>query len=382
MAVKQPPFTVGIEEEYLLVDRETRDLVAKPDPDMWNGLREVLGPQVGPEFLKAQVEVGTKTCRTLDEARDDLARLRTELNAVVSQYGAAIIASSTHPFAQWWDLPHTDDARYAQLAADLQQVARRLVICGMHVHVGIDDPDLRIDLMNQVRYFLPHILALSTSSPFWTGRETGLKCYRLSVFQTLPRTGIPEEFGSWTDFERHVKVLVDAGIIEDGSKLWWDIRPSVKYPTLELRVPDMCTRLDDAIGVAALYMSLLEMLFRLRTGNRRWRTYAPMLISENLWRAQRYGADGSLMDFGRGELVEVRDLVEELLELVAVDARRLQVSEHLAHIRTIAKEGTSAHRQLVVFHEAIDAGASHREGLEAVVDHLIDDTMHGLLDGG
>jgi glutamate---cysteine ligase / carboxylate-amine ligase len=378
MAVKRPPFTVGIEEEYLLVDKETRDLVARPDPAMWAGLREVLGPQVGPEFLKAQIEVGTKKSRNLAEAHDDLARLRRELSEVVSGFGAAIIAASTHPFAQWWDQQHTDDARYSQLEADFQQVARRLVICGMHVHVGIDDPDLRIDLMNQVRYFLPHILALSTSSPFWTGRETGLKCYRLSVFQTLPRTGIPEEFGSWSDFERHLEVLVGAGIIEDGSKLWWDVRPSVKYPTLELRVPDMCTRLDDAIGVAALYMSLLEMLFRLRTGNRRWRTYNPMLISENLWRAQRYGADGSLMDFGRGELVEFRDLVEELLELVAVDARRLQVTDELAHIRTIAKEGTSAHRQLVVFRQAIDDGASHREALEAVVDHLVIDTMHGL----
>lgn len=378
MAIKRPPFTVGMEEEYLLVDTETRDLVAKPDPEMWEGLREVLGPQVGPEFLKAQIEVGTKVGRTLQEARDDLARLRRELSDVVSGYGAAIIASSTHPFAQWWDQQHTDDARYSQLATDLQQIARRLVICGMHVHVGIDDRDLRIDLMNQIRYFLPHILALSTSSPFWTGRETGLKCYRLSVFQTLPRTGIPEEFSSWSDYERHVDVLVDAGIIEDGSKLWWDIRPSVKYPTVELRVPDMCTRLDDAIGIAALFLSLMEMLFRLRTENRRWRAYAPMLISENLWRAQRYGADGSLMDYGRGELVEFRDLVEELLDIVAVDARRLQVTEELAHIRTIAKEGTSAHRQLTVFHESLDSGASQRQALEAVVDHLVVDTMHGL----
>src|SRR5690606_21422647 len=184
MAVNRPPFTVGIEEEYLLVDRQTRDLVAKPDPRMWEGLREVLGPQVGPEFLKAQIEVGTKVSKTLDECHQDLARLRTDLSAVVSEFDAAIIASSTHPFAQWWDQQTTDDARYEQLATDFQQVARRLVICGMHVHVGIDDPDLRIDLMNQVRYFLPHILALTTSSPFWTGRETGLRCYRLSVFQT------------------------------------------------------------------------------------------------------------------------------------------------------------------------------------------------------
>lgn len=378
MAVERPPFTVGIEEEYLLVDCTTRDLVARPEPEMWEGLRRVLGPQVGPEFLRAQIEVGTRASRTLQEAHMDLARLRRDLTEVVSGFNAAIIASSTHPFAQWWDLQHTDDARYDQLASDFQQVARRLVICGMHVHVGIDQPDLRIDLMNQVRYFLPHILALSTSSPFWTGRETGLKCYRLSVFQTLPRTGLPEEFSSWSEYERHVAVLVNAGIIEDASKLWWDIRPSTRYPTLELRVPDICTRLDDAIAVAALYMSLLEMLFRLRSENRRWRDYAPMLISENLWRAQRYGVHGSLMDYGKGELVEVRDLVEELLVMTEVDARQLGVSDELGQIRTIAKEGTSAHRQLTVYHAAIDGGASQREALEAVVDHLIVDTMHGL----
>jgi len=378
MAVNRPPFTVGIEEEYLLVDRQTRDLVAKPDPRMWEGLREVLGPQVGPEFLKAQIEVGTKVSKTLDECHQDLARLRTDLSAVVSEFDAAIIASSTHPFAQWWDQQTTDDARYEQLATDFQQVARRLVICGMHVHVGIDDPDLRIDLMNQVRYFLPHILALTTSSPFWTGRETGLRCYRLSVFQTLPRTGMPEEFSSWSEYERHVAVLVDAGLIEDATKLWWDIRPSTRYPTLEMRVADICTRLDDGIAVAGLYMSLLEMLFRLRTENRRWRTYAPMLIDENMWRAQRYGVQGSLIDFGKGELVEFRDLVEELLILTEADARMLGVTDALSHIRTIAKEGTSAHRQLAVFHQAIEEGASHREALEAVVDHLIIDTLTGL----
>lgn len=378
MAVHHPPFTVGIEEEYLLVDRATRDLVAKPDPALWDGLREVLGPQVGPEFLRAQIEVGTKKSRTLQEAASDLARLRRELSSVVSEYGAAIIASSTHPFAQWWNQLPTEDARYDQLATDFQQVARRLVICGMHVHVGIDDPDLRIDLMNQACYFLPHILALTTSSPFWTGRETGLKCYRLSVFKTLPRTGIPEEFSSWSEYERHVDVLINAGIIEDASKLWWDIRPSTRYPTVELRVCDICTRLEDAVAVGALYLALLEMLFRLRTENRRWRTYAPMLISENLWRAQRYGVDGTLIDFGKGELVEFRDLVEELLIATEVDARRLGLSEELSHIRTIAKEGTSAHRQLTVYHQALDDGADQRQALSAVVDHLIVDTMHGL----
>lgn len=377
MPVKEPPFTVGIEEEYLLVDRETRDLVA-PNPDLWNGVCEVLGGQVGHEFLRAQIEVGTVKGNTLQDIHQDLMRLRRDLSAVVSEHGAAIIASSTHPFAQWWDQKHTEDTRYDKLAADFQQVARRLVICGMHVHVGIDDPDLRIDMMNQMRYFLPHILALSTSSPFWTGRETGLYGYRLTVFKTLPRTGLPEEFSSWSEYERHIRVLVDAGIIEDATKLWWDIRPSDRYPTLELRVPDVATRLVDAIAIAAVYLALLQMLWRLRTENMRWRSYAPMLINENLWRAQRYGVEGSLIDYGRGEMVEFRDLIEEMLMLTEVDARRLGIAKELAHTRTIAKEGTSAHRQLEVYHTSLDAGASEQEALEAVVDHLIQDTMYGL----
>ncbi|MGH8943233.1 MAG: carboxylate-amine ligase, partial [Acidimicrobiia bacterium] len=365
--IDRPAFTIGIEEEYLVVDRQTRDLVKDPPPELWDSLREVLGPQVAPEFLKAQIEVGTKVCAKLSEARQDLSGLRRDLSGVVEEYGAAIIAASTHPFANWMEQEPTEQPRYQRIAADYQVVARQMVICGMHVHVGIEDEHLRIDLMNQIRYMLPHIFALSTSSPFWAGTDTGLLAYRPIIFKNLPRTGVPEEFESWGEYERTVNILVEAGIIEDATKLWWDIRPSDRYPTLELRVPDVCTRLADAIGVAALYLSLLEMLFRLRTENRRWRAYAPMLINENLWRAQRYGVQGSLMDYGRGELVEFRDLVEELLVLTEVDARRLGVTEELAHIRTIAKEGTSAHRQLGVYHDALDHDASQREALEAVV---------------
>ena len=262
--IDRPPFTIGIEEEYLVVDRETRDLVNDPPPEMWSSLREVLGHQVSPELLKAQIEVGTKVCAKVSEARDDLAALRRDLSGVVDEYGAAIIASSTHPFANWSEQMTTEQPRYLRLAADHQQVARQLVICGMHVHVGIDDDHLRIDLMNQVRYMLPHLLALSTSSPFWAGTDTGLLAYRLIIFRNLPRTGAPEEFESWAEYQRTVQVLVDAGIIEDASKLWWDIRPSARYPTLEMRVADVCTRLDDAIAVAALYLCLLGFLFRLR----------------------------------------------------------------------------------------------------------------------
>ncbi len=376
--IDRPAFTVGIEEEYLVVDRESRDLIKDPPPEMWESLREVLGPQVAPEVLKAQIEVGTKVSAKLSEARADLAALRQDLSGVVSRYGAAIIASSTHPFANWTEQETTEQPRYQRIAADYQQVARQMVICGMHVHVGIEDEHLRIDLMNQVRYMLPHLLALSTSSPFWAGTETGLLAYRLVIFKNMPRTGLPEEFVSWGEYQRMVGILTDAGIIEDATKLWWDIRPSARYPTLEMRISDVCTRLDDAMTVAALYLCLLGYLFRLRRRNQRWRVYSPFLIEENLWRAQRYGVEGSMIDFGRGELVPFADLVEEVIEMLAQDAVEFDVVEEMRHMRAIVREGTSAHRQLASYRAAIDAGAAEKEALEAVVDHLIADTMFGI----
>lgn len=376
--IERPEFTIGIEEEYLVVDRETRNLFRKPPQQMWDALSEVLGPQVTHEFLQAQIEVGTKVCNRVSEAREDLATLRRDLSKIVSEYGAAIIASSTHPFANWAQQATTQDPRYMRLQADYQQVARQLVICGMHVHVGIQDTHLRIDLMNQVKYFLPHLLALSTSSPFWDGVLTGLQAYRLVIFQNLPRTGIPEEFASWSEYERYVDILVDAGLIEDATKLWWDIRPSARYPTLEMRVSDVCTRLDDAMTVAALYQCLLGFLYRLRRNNQRWRTYAPGIIEENVWRAQRYGTGGSLVDFGKGALVPFSDLLEELIELVAQDAIDLDVRDEIRHARTIVSEGTSADRQISAFEGAIADGAEEHEALQAVVDQLIVDTLYGI----
>ncbi|MEA1903593.1 MAG: carboxylate-amine ligase [Actinomycetota bacterium] len=376
--MERPAFTVGIEEEYLVVDRETRDLIKSPPPEMWERLSEVLGTNVTREFLKAQIEVGTKVCTNIQEARKDLARLRRGLSDVVNEYGAAIIASSTHPFANWEKQETTEDPRYIRLAADYQQVARQLVICGMHVHVGIEDPHLRIDLMNQVRYMLPHMLALSTSSPFWDGVPTGLLAYRLVIFQNLPRTGMPEEFESWGEYERFVDVLVDAGLIEDGTKLWWDIRPSSRYPTLEMRISDVCTRLDDAITIAALYQCLLGFLYRLRRNNQRWRVYSPGIIEENVWRAQRYGTDGSLVDFGKGQLVPMTDLVEEFIEILAQDAVEFGVREEVRHAREIVANGTSAHRQLATYEKALTDGASNHEALQGVVDELIVDSLYGI----
>ena len=378
IVLERPAFTVGIEEEYLVVDRETRDLIKSPPPAMWEALSEVLGSQVTREFLKAQIEVRTNVCTKISEAREEVAKCRADLSRIVSEYGAAIIASSTHPFANWAHQETTEEPRYMRLAADYQQVARQLVICGMHVHVGIEDPHLRIDLMNQVKYMLPHMLALSTSSPFWDGVPTGLLAYRLVIFQNLPRTGIPEEFASWGEYERYVDILVNAGLIEDATKLWWDIRPSSNFPTLEMRVSDVCTRLDDAMTIAALYQCLLGFLWRLRRDNQKWRVYAPGLIEENIWRAQRYGTDGSLVDFGKGELVPVADLVEEFIEVLAQDAIEFDVRDEIRHARTIVAEGTSAHRQLATYEKALADGASKQEALQAVVDELIIDSMYGI----
>lgn len=378
VAVQRPTFTVGIEEEYLIVDRETHNLVTDMPEGVMEECEERLAGQVSPEFLRSQIEVGTKVSNTLKEAREDLSMLRRTIAEVTGTHGLAPIASSTHPFARWGEQQHTDKERYHVLARDMSGIARRLVISGMHVHVCIDDEDLRIDLMNQVVYFLPHLLALSTSSPFWSGDNTGLKSYRTSIFRSLPRTGLPEEFNSWADYRKHVAVLIEAGIIEDATKLWWDIRPSDRYPTLELRCTDICTTLDDGIALAAIYMSLLSMLYRRRTRNQRWRIYSRSLIDENIWRAQRYGATGSLIDFGRGELVPFSNLVDEIIDLIRDDAEELGCLADVEHARTIIQRGTSAHRQLDTFNKVLESGGSLEDAQKAVVDFLIEETVAGL----
>ncbi len=375
--MSEPSFTVGIEEEYFLVSRTTRDIADSP-PGMLERCQELLEGQVSPEFLQSQIEVGTRVCTSLAEARTDLARLRHTVAAVAARHDLAPVAASTHPFAQWDEQKPTDKERYSILARDLQGVARRLVICGMHVHVGIEDEELRIDLMNQVSYFLPHLLALSTSSPFWRGRDTGLKSYRLAVFDELPRTGLPEQFDSWGEYQRQVGRLVGAGLIEDATKLWWDVRPSARFPTLEMRLTDVCTRLDDAVAIAAMFRCLLRMLYRLRRRNQRWRIYARMLVDENRWRAQRYGIDDGLVDFGRGEIVGYPQLLDELLELIAEDAFFFGCEGELRRARDILLRGTSAHRQLATYRAVIAGGGGERAALEAVVDALVAETVEGV----
>ena len=378
MALTEPAFTIGIEEEYLLVDRQTRDLCAEPPSSMMEECENRLTGQVSPEFLQAQIEVETRVCKSIAEARADLSHLRATVAEVAAGHGLAPIAAATHPFARWHDQKHTDKERYNLLARDLQVLAYRLLICGLHVHVGIEDEDLRIDLLGQASYFMPHLLVLSTSSPFWEGLETGLMSYRLSVFDGLPRTGLPDLFDSYGEYQRLVKQMVSAGLIEDATKLWWDIRPSARFPTLEMRICDMCTRLDDAITIAAIYVCIIRMLYRLRQGNQRWRVYPRTLIHENRWLAQRYGLEGNLVDFGKGELVSYADLLEEIIEIIREDAEQLDCVAEVEHARKIVARGTSAQRQLSVYRTALEEGAEVSEALQAVVDWLIAETVTGV----
>ncbi|ODR94658.1 carboxylate--amine ligase [Methyloceanibacter stevinii] len=373
MATKEPTFSIGIEEEYLLVDKETRDLAPEPPAELLAKAEEASGGQVSPEFLRSQIEVGTHVCRSVQEARDQLVELRSTVGATAAEFGLAPIAASTHPFAHWDSQHHTNKERYNLLAQDLQYVVRRLVICGMHVHVGIDDDDLRIDLLSQAPYFLPHLLALSTSSPFWQGEATGLKSYRLSVFDELPRTGIPHTFSSYSEYERTIELMVSAGLIEDATKIWWDLRPSARFPTLEMRVTDVCPLVEDAIAIAALFQCILRLLYRLRRQNQRWRHYPPFLIRENRWRAQRYGIEEGMVDLRPRRMVPFSHLIEELFELVAEDAAYFGCTREVAHARTILQRGTSADRQLKCY-EMASAGASQHEALIAVVDELVAET--------
>ena len=378
MSIPEPSFTIGIEEEYLLVDKESRDLASKPPKELIAACEAIYEGQVSPEFLRSQIEVGTEVCHSIGEARQELARLRSTVAKVASAFNLAPIASSTHPFAKWSHQHHTDKARYNELAEDLQVVARRLIICGMHVHVGIEDDELRIDLLNQASYFLPHLLALSSSSPFWQSAYTGLKSYRLSVFDELPRTGLPPQFTSFREYERTIDVMIKAGLIENATKIWWDLRPSARFPTLEMRITEMCPLLDDALSVAALFLCICRMLYRLRRNNQRWRHYAPFLVNENRWRAQRYGVEEGLVDFGRGEIVPLDELMEELLELVREDAVFFGCVQDVERARNIVKTGTSADRQIRQFRELTKKGMSEGDALKRVVDSLISETLQDL----
>ena len=367
----EPSFTLGLEEEYLLVDLATRDLVSDPPPELLQRCIAETDGRVSPEFLRSQLEVKTSVCGSVAGMRRELGSLRRKVGEISANYGIAPVAVSTHPFARAPHRPpHTDHERYADIAREVQGGARRMLICGMHVHVGLEDDELRVDVMNQLSYFVPHLLALSCSSPFWEGEDMGMQSFRLMLLSSLPRTGLPEHFDSYGEFRRHLDALVRNGLIEDTTKIWWDIRPSSRYPTLETRVFDCCTHLDDAVCLAALNLSVVRMLYRLRRENKSWRRYPRMLIAENRWRAMRFGSDGSLLDLARGELVPFNDLVDELLSIIRDDAEALGCRAETEHARIILKRGTSAHQQQDVYQLARRQGATDSEALSAVVGWL------------
>jgi carboxylate-amine ligase len=373
----EPAFTIGIEEEYLLVHPESGALAEMPE-DMLEACGSRLGKRVSPEFLRCQIEVGTGVCADVSEARADLANLRRTVAEIAAERGLAPIAASCHPFSDWKDQQVTQKDRYEGLERDMRGVARRLLICGMHVHVGIEDKEMRVDLANQLAYFLPHLLALSTSSPFWQGEDTGLASYRLTVFDNLPRTGLPPRFDGWSEFRRSVDLLSSLNVIEDASKIWWDLRPSHGFPTLETRICDVPPRIEDTLALAALIQATLRMLWRLSRRNQRWRVYDPFLVAENRWRAQRYGVGhgnegGGLIDFGERRIRPVDELIGEWLDLLDEDAGALGSRAELERARSIAREGTSADRQRIVLREAREGGADGTEAMRAVVSHLVEE---------
>ena len=378
MPMTNPSFSIGVEEEFMLVDLGSRDLVAEPPPELTTALENRLGGQFSREMLRTQLEVGTRVCDNITELRADLARLRATVAEIAGKFEMAPIAASTHPFANWRVQKVTERDRYQTLGDDLQVVASRALIGGMHVHVGIEDDDLRVDLLNQLTYFLPHLLAASTSSPFWEGELTGLLSYRTSIFSELPRTGPPERFQSYAEYTQTVAVLQEVGLIEDATKIWWDARLSDRFQTVELRATDICTDIDDAICLAATYRCILGMLTRLRRANQGWRQYSPLLIRENRWRAQRYGIDAGLVDFGQGEIKAFADLCEELIELITPDAELFGCMSEIEHLRNIVKRGTSAHRQIDVYRAAQADGAANEVAMSQVVDHLVEVTVAGL----
>src|SRR5947207_2204119 len=362
-------FTLGIEEEFQIVDPVTRELRSHVTEFLDEG-RMLLGEQIKPEMLQSQVEVGTGICQNIQEARADISRLRSIIASLAGKNGLTIVAASTHPISRWQDQKIFDDERYELLIQELQTVARSLLIVGLHVHVGIADRGRQIHIMNASPYFLPHVLALSTSSPFWMGHNTGLKSYRSEIFKQFPRTDIPDHFDSYPGFQRYVELLIKTGCVYNGKKIWWDCRPHPHFPTLEFRICDIPTRVDDTIAIAALFQAIVAKLYKLIEKNLGFRLYRRMLIQENKWRAVRYGLEGKLIDFGKQKEVPARDLILELLEFVDDVLDDLGSRKEIEHIHTILERGTSADDQLRVYRETND--------LKAVVDRLIELTTENV----
>jgi carboxylate-amine ligase len=384
MPVPTPPLTLGVEEEYQIIDPKTRNLHAYISEFLSQDQKREFKLDLKPELMQSQVEVGTHVCRNVKEVRQEVQRLRRAVTQLAEENGVQIAAASTHPFARWEEQSITEGVRYKELMDDMQGIAQRLLIFGMHVHVGfgedLESKNLMIDVMNQARYFIPHLLALSTSSPFWHGRNSGLKSYRSVVFEALPRTGIPHSFSSWGEYKRYERTLEQVGAFgkqDKRAKIWWDIRPHPVFDTLEFRITDICTRVEECVCIAALFQAICAKLVKLRRQNMSWRDYRHMHISENKWRAVRYGIHGELIDFGIEESVPFHFLMQELIELLDDVVDDLGSRQEVEYIHTILKNGTSADRQLAVYRKH-GGEENSEEALKAVVDNLVVETKEGL----
>lgn len=365
------PFTLGVEEEYQIIDPETRELRSfiTQFMEMEKG-RMILREQMKPEMMQSVVEVGTSVCRNVDEVRDEIVRLRGAIASLAANQGLTIAAAGTHPFSSWHDQEIYPHERYYGVVNEMQDAARRLLIFGMHVHVGMPNMDLAVQIQNVMRYFLPHILALSTSSPFWMSRNTGFKSYRSIIFSNFPRTGIPGEFASFHEFESYIDLLIKTGCIDNGKKIWWDLRPHPYFNTLEVRICDLCTRVDEALTIAALVQAVMVKIYKLFTDNMTFRVYDRMLVNENKWRAVRYGIDGQLIDFGKQQAIAARRLIPELLEFVDDVVDDLGARHAAEYTLRILETGTSADRQLATYERTGD--------FKAVVDQVVAETLEGV----
>ena len=368
--MKAPSLTLGIEEEYQIIDPQTRELRSYIT-EILKGDHMIL-EEIKPELHQSMVEIGSKVCRTPSDVRNELVRLRGGVMDLAAKNGLAIVAAGTHPFSSWITQEITPLERYIDVKADLADLAQQLLIFGTHIHVGIEDKEFMIDAMNVSRYLLPHVLALSTSSPFWMGRRTGLKSYRSIIFKNFPRTGIPPIMRSYGDYNDVLQSLVRTNSIPDGSKIWWDVRPHHTYPTLEFRVCDVCTRVEEAVCCAAILQAVVAKLWKLRHDNMTFRVYPLTMIDENKWRAVRYGLDGKMVDFGKQREQPARELIREMLEWFIDDVLdELGSRKEVEYAFRILDEGTSADRQLAVFRRTGD--------LKAVVDQIIVETEEGVI---
>jgi carboxylate-amine ligase len=362
-------FTVGVEEEFQIVDPTTWELRSHVS-ELLASSAPAFGDQVKREMHQSIVEVGTKICSDIEELASEIIRNRRDLADAAERVGLRIAAAGTHPFSSWVDQVISPGERYQNIVEELQQLARSLLIFGLHVHVAVPDRSSMISLMNEARYFLPHLLALSTSSPFWLGRDTGLKSFRTTVFRRFPRTGIPDHFQSWNEYEEYVNTLVDLHCIDNGKKIWWDLRPQPTFGTLEFRICDVPTSPHASIAIAAVAQAIIVKLYRLRLRNLGFRRYHRALIEENKWRAARWGIEGKLIDFGQRREVPMRELGLELLEFIDDVLDDLGSRREVEYVGKILADGTSAERQLQVFRETGD--------LRTVVRSIVEETRDGV----